>query len=111
MKSLYKSLGINNRDTEIDGGLARDDPDDLIKPTPRSMTATEQDVDVDVDDNHNHRDDSEHHSGEHDEGNAGAESLSHNLEGKTLATGIKRKFQIIPPFFLSLFSFAYSCLV
>ncbi|XRB09971.1 hypothetical protein NFJ02_44g111350 [Pycnococcus provasolii] len=56
MKSLYKSLGINNRDTEIDGGLARDDPDDLIKPTPRSMTATEQDVDVDVDvdDNRNH---------------------------------------------------------
>ena len=107
MKSLYKSLGINNRDTEIDGGLARDDPDDLIKPTPRSMTATEQDVDadvdVDVDDNRNHRDDSEHHSSEHDEGNAGAESPSHNLEGKTLATGIKRKFQIITPFF-SLFS-------
>lgn len=112
MKSLYKSLGINNRDTEIDGGLARDDPDDLIKPTPRSMTATEQDVDVDVDDNHNHRDDSEHHSGEHDEGNAGAESLSHNLEGKTLATGIKRKFQIIPPLFSLSFLFCLfmSCL-
>jgi len=89
MKLLYKSLGINNRDTEIDGGYARDDPDDLIKPTPRSTTATEQDEDVDVDDNHNHDDDNEHRSSEHDQGNAGAESPSHNLEGKTLATGIK----------------------